>query len=45
MTPEQAGDFYEDDEPVADVLAAFDRGVKGVTQRPADSEPVSLRED
>lgn len=26
-------DFYEDDEPVADVLAAFDRGEKVVTAR------------
>lgn len=26
-------DFYEDDEPVADVLAAFERGEKIVTRR------------
>lgn len=27
-------DFYEDDEPVADVLAAFDAGEKVETRRP-----------
>jgi hypothetical protein len=26
--------FYEDDEPVEDITAAFERGVKGVTRRP-----------
>jgi hypothetical protein len=26
--------FYEEDEPVAEVLAAYERGVKGVTARP-----------
>jgi len=25
------GSFYEDDEPLADVVAAFERGEKGVT--------------
>jgi|GEM_PF-4862528 len=28
-------DFYEDDEPLDDVLAAFDRGAKGVTAPPS----------
>lgn len=27
-------DFYEDDEPVEDVFAAFDRGAKDVTRPP-----------
>lgn len=27
-------DFYEDDEPIEEVLAAFERGEKGVTRRP-----------
>lgn len=26
--------FYEDDEPVEDVVAAFERGDKGVTEKP-----------
>ena len=26
-------EFYEEDEPVQDVVAAFDRGEKGVTRR------------
>jgi hypothetical protein len=28
----QSGDFYEDDEPVADVEAAFDRGTPAVSR-------------
>lgn len=28
------GDFYEDDEPVSDVLKAFERGEQCVTSRP-----------
>lgn len=27
-------DFYEDDEPIEDVLAAFDAGEKGLTAPP-----------
>jgi hypothetical protein len=41
MTPEEAENFYEDDEPVAEVLAAFDRGVKGVTARPDGYEALA----
>ncbi len=26
------GDFYEDDEPIEDIIAAFDGGEKGVTE-------------
>lgn len=33
--PTVDGEFYEEDEPVADVLAAYDRGAKGITGRPA----------
>ncbi len=29
-----ATDFYEDDEPIEDVIAAFDAGEKGVTRPP-----------
>lgn len=29
-------DFYEDDEPVEKIRAAFERGEKGVTKRPRD---------
>lgn len=28
-------DFYEDDEPIEKILAAFDHGPKGTTKRPA----------
>jgi len=28
-------DFYEEDRPVAEVLAAYQRGIKGVTARPS----------
>lgn len=31
-------DFYEDDEPIEAVLAAFEDGEKGVTSRPAPRE-------
>ena len=31
-----ASGFFEDDEPVEKVRAAFDRGEKGVTKRPHD---------
>ena len=34
MAPEEAEDFYEDDEDPREVFAAFDRGVKGVTAPP-----------
>lgn len=30
-----AGDFYEDDEPLEDVLNAYDTGEKGVTAPPS----------
>lgn len=30
-------DFYEDDEPVADVIAAFEAGEKVITRRPTDT--------
>jgi dCMP deaminase len=33
VTPEEAETFFEEDENLRDVLAAFDRGVKGVTAR------------
>jgi len=38
MTPANGtdGDFYEDDEPVEKIQAAFERGDKGVTERPRD---------
>ena len=32
MTP--GSDFYEEDEPVEKIKAAFERGIKGVTARP-----------
>lgn len=32
------GEFYEDDEPIEDLLAAFDLGIKGVTVVP----PIAL---
>lgn len=34
MEPAKAEDFYEEDESVSEVFAAFDRGVKGVTAYP-----------
>jgi hypothetical protein len=34
MTPEEADDFYEDDEPVEDIIAAFEAGEKFVTTPP-----------
>ena len=30
----QTGGFYEDDEPIEHIRAAWDRGVKGTTQPP-----------
>jgi hypothetical protein len=30
-----ANDFYEDDEPIEKITAAFERGVKGVTAPPS----------
>lgn len=35
-------DFYEEDEPVADVIAAFERGRKVLTRRPARGQTVYL---
>lgn len=35
---EAVTEFYEDDEPVADVVAAFERAPKGVTAEPTDSD-------
>lgn len=34
MTYMSANDFYEEDEPVQDILQAFERGEKRVTRRP-----------
>ena len=34
--------FYEDDEPLEKIEAAFDRGVKRMTTRPAAAEPVAF---
>lgn len=34
MASMSANDFYEDDEPVEDIVAAFERGEKRITQRP-----------
>jgi hypothetical protein len=34
--------FYEDDEPVDDVIAAFERGEHGVTRRPVVIETAGL---
>lgn len=36
-------DFYEDDEPLEDVLAAYERGIKGVTARPVALEQSAPR--
>jgi hypothetical protein len=36
MTPEEAGDFFEEDEPLSAVIAKFEAGRKGVTAQPAD---------
>lgn len=33
--PTMDGDFYEEDEPVEQLLTAFERGRKGITARPA----------
>ena len=39
MTPEEAENFYEEDEPAEEVFAAFDTDVHGRTARPvSDSE-------
>lgn len=35
-------DFYEDDEPVADVVAAFEGGEKFVTRPPGGAAPVPV---
>lgn len=32
-------EFYEDDEPIEDVVAAFERAPKGVTGRDDDAKP------
>jgi len=34
MMTDMTGDFYEEDEPVEKIKAAFDRGTKHVTRRP-----------
>jgi hypothetical protein len=34
--------FYEDDEPLEKIEAAFERGVKRMTVRPAKNEPVAF---
>ncbi len=34
LSRDEAEDFYEDDEPLEEVFAAFDRGVKFVTAPP-----------
>lgn len=38
-------DFYEDDEPVEDVLAAFERGEKGLTARRDDLDEADMTEE
>lgn len=42
-------DFYEDDEPVDEIVAAFDHGDRGVTGRPGvfniEATGLHLRED
>ena len=38
-------EFYEDDEPVADVVAAFERAPKGVTERPAEPPAEEAEDD
>ena len=30
--------FYEEDEPIEEVLAAYERGIKGVTAQPVELE-------
>jgi hypothetical protein len=35
MRSMDADDFYEDDEPVEKIMAAFERGEKGVTASPS----------
>jgi len=35
-------DFYEDDEPVEEVVAAFDRGVKGTTDEAVSGRTETL---
>jgi hypothetical protein len=39
------GDFYEEDEPVAGVRAAFERGEKGRTRRPVQGQTEQLWPD
>lgn len=34
--------FYEDDEPLEKIEAAFERGVKRMTARPAKAAPVAF---
>ena len=34
--------FYEDDEPLEKIEAAFERGVKRMTARPAKAPPVAF---
>jgi hypothetical protein len=35
MRSMDSDDFYEDDEPVEEIMAAFERGEKGVTAPPS----------
>lgn len=41
VKPQEAEQFYEEDEDPARVFANFDAGQKGDTQRPSQTEPSS----
>jgi hypothetical protein len=43
VKPQEAEQFYEEDEDPARVFATFDAGRKGVTQRPGQNGPSSPR--
>lgn len=45
MTSGEAEDFFEENEDLAEVLASFDRGVKGKTAPPQPQGPPDLRVD
>jgi|HubBroStandDraft_1064217.scaffolds.fasta_scaffold09114_5 hypothetical protein len=44
MRPEEARQFYEEDEDPARVFALFDGGEKGRTAPPRPSDPIPLRQ-
>jgi hypothetical protein len=41
MTPEEAANFYEDDEDAEALFAKFDAAPKGITARPTTLVPVT----